>query len=259
MSPILQVSNLNRTFGAVIAASDINLSIFDQETVAIIGSNGAGKTTFVNMVSGYLKPSSGIIQFKEQDITGLPPRGVCKAGLCRSFQVAQLFPALTVLENMMIAFAMLHVGYSSFFNALDNRTSRSQSLEVLKNFGIADHADAKVGALAQGVRKLLDISMAMVSRPALLLLDEPTSGVAIDEKFALMEAVMTGVRESGAAVMFIEHDMEIVSRYANRTIAFYEGTVIADGATPAVLSDERVRKFIVGEIQEAAIAATGHD
>lgn len=259
MSPILKVSKLNRNFGAVVAASDVNLSIFDKEIVAVIGSNGAGKTTFVNMVTGYLKPTSGTIRFKEKDITGLSPKEVCQAGLCRSFQVAQLFPALTTLENMMIAFAMLQVGRSSFFRPLDNRKARARSLKVLESFGIADHADAKVKTLAQGVRKLLDISMAMVSRPALLLLDEPTSGVAIDEKFTLMETVMAGVCESGAAVMFIEHDMEIVSHFASRTVAFYEGTIIADGPTAIALSDDRVREFIVGEIQEAAITETAHD
>lgn len=256
---ILEVKNLNRRFGAVVAAADINLSIAEEEIVALIGSNGAGKTTFVNMVTGYLKPSGGSILFRGRNITSIAPREVCRAGLCRSFQVAQLFPALTALENMMIAFAMLQVDKSSYFKPLENSQARKRSLDVLESFGIANHADAKVGTLAQGVRKLLDISMAIVSRPALLLLDEPTSGVAIDEKFTLMETVMEGVRESKAATVFVEHDMEIVSHYASRTVAFYEGTIIADGPTNVVLTAPRVRKFIVGELQEAAITATHHD
>lgn len=258
MDTLLDVQHLHKSFGAVVAASDINFSIANQEVVAVIGSNGAGKTTFVNMVTGYLKPTGGVIRFKGHEVTGLVPRDLSRMGLCRSFQVAQLFPALTALENMMVAFAMLHVRCASFLRPLASRQARQESLDVLDRFGIAEHAHARVATLAQGVRKLLDISMAMVSAPALLLLDEPTSGVAIDEKFALMETVMDGVRASGAAVLFIEHDMEIVSHYAGRTAAFYEGTIIADGPTSQVLSDAKVRRYIVGELQEAAVAAMNH-
>lgn len=254
MKPILQVHDLNKTFGAVVAAANINIEVREGEVIAIIGSNGAGKTTFVNMVTGYLKPTTGKIDFLGKNITGQAPRTVCKSGLSRSFQVAQLFPSLTVLENMLVAFAALRVSAASFFVPLNNAHARTVAQQVLETFGIAEHANDPVNALAQGVRKLLDISMAMISKPSLLLLDEPTSGVAVDEKFPLMETVMAGVRSTGATVMFIEHDMEIVTRYANRVIAFYEGTIIADGPVAQVLADERVRRHIVGEIQGAVHA-----
>lgn len=254
MSPILKVTNLNRSFGAVVAASNINVELNKGEVVAVIGSNGAGKTTFVNMVTGYLKPSSGSVRFLDNEITGMAPRDICKSGLSRSFQVAQLFPSLTVIENMLVAFSSLRVNFTSFFRPLDNKTSRAEALQVLSNFGIEDHAESIVSTLPQGVRKLLDISMAMISKPSLLLLDEPTSGVAVEEKFPLMETVMNGVRKTDSTVMFIEHDMEIVTNYASRVIAFYDGQIIADDSVDHVLQDERVRKYIVGEIQEKTLA-----
>lgn len=259
MKIILEVSDLNKKFGEVTAAANINVSIHEKEVVAVIGSNGAGKTTFVNMVTGYLKPSSGRIQFRGNDITGLPPREVSRAGVCRSFQVAQLFPDLTVIENMMLSFAALKIRPTSFVVPLHSKIAESRAIEVLDNFGIANHAYSQVSTLAQGVRKLLDIAMAMVSRPPLLLLDEPTSGVAIEEKFALMDTVMAGVQRTESAVMFIEHDMEIVSKYATRVIAFYDGRIIANGPTKEALSNDKVREFIIGEIQEAAVAGIKHD
>jgi len=255
MNPVLQVTELNKSFGAVVAAANINVTIHEQEVVAVIGSNGAGKTTFVNMVTGYLKPTSGRIQFRGNDITGRAPREVSRTGICRSFQVAQLFPDLTVMENMMLAFATLQVGAASFFRPLQSEAARVRAMEVLGDFGIAVHAHSQVSALAQGVRKLLDIAMALVSRPPLLLLDEPTSGVAIEEKFGLMDTVMAGVQRSGSTVMFIEHDMDIVSRYASRVIAFYDGRIIADAATEFALADPQVRQFVIGESHAAAGAS----
>lgn len=247
MTAVLEAKDLNMTFGAVTAAVDINVTISEDEVVAVIGANGAGKTTFINMVTGYLKPSSGTILFKGTNITGWAPRQVSRAGICRSFQVAQLFQELTAIENMMLAFAAMQVSSASFFRPMHHAAARRQCMEVLETFDIAQHAEARVGTLAQGVRKLLDIAMAMVSRPALLLLDEPTSGVAIDEKFPLMDTVMSGVRSFNSSVMFIEHDIEIVSRYASRVIAFYNGKILVDALPDAALADQTVRQFIVGD------------
>lgn len=253
MTAVLETRDLNKTFGAVTAATDVNVSIDRDEVVAVIGANGAGKTTFVNMVTGYLRPTSGTILFQGQDITGKPPRQLSRLGICRSFQIAQLFQELTALENMMLASAAMRIGPASFLRPLHNAAARRQALEILDTFRIAEHAHAQVRTLAQGVRKLLDIAMAMVERPALLLLDEPTSGVAIDEKFALMDTVMAGVRETfGSTILFIEHDTEIVSRYASRVIAFYSGTVLIDAAPDVALADPQVRQYIVGSIHTGA-------
>ena len=245
-SPILEVRGLAKTFGAVTAARDIDVDIHEAELVGVIGSNGAGKTTFVNMVTGYLKPSAGSIRFNGRDITGFAPRQTTRAGIGRSFQIAQLFPGLTVLDNMLIALGMLDEGRLSWLAPLHTAKRERDAIAVLDKYAIGKHATDQVSTLSQGVRKLLDIAMATVSAPPLVLLDEPTSGVAIDDKFALMENVMGAVRSSGAACLFIEHDMEIVARYASRVMAFYDGRILADGPMQQVLDNADVRQYVIG-------------
>lgn len=246
MSAILETQALSKSFGAVVAAAEINVSVAEGEVVGVIGANGAGKTTFINMVTGYLKPSAGSIRFRGRDITGLPPRRVVRAGICRSFQVSQLFRELSVLDNMLIALGMLRERVLSWLAPLHTRAREDEARKVLARYTIEDYSDHQVATLPQGVRKLLDIAMATVSAPAVLLLDEPTSGVASEEKFGLMDTVMAPVRDSGAACLFIEHDMEIVERYAARVIAFYDGRILADGPTAGALADPEVRKYVIG-------------
>lgn len=246
---LLESRNLTKSFGAVVAAGDINITIYEQEIVGVIGSNGAGKTTYINMVTGYLKPTSGEISFQGTDITGKHPREVTKIGICRSFQIAQLFMELSVMDNMLVALSMNAKGGLPFLKPMHNAADIEQATQVLAAYKIDQYAYDQVTTLPQGVRKLLDIAMAMVSKPPLLLLDEPTSGVAIEEKFDLMDTVMDAVKASQASAMFVEHDMEIVSRYADRVIAFYDGRVIADGPTAEVLKDPEVKQYVIGEIQ----------
>jgi len=246
MSALLKTVHLERSFGAVIAATDINVELNSGEIVGVIGSNGAGKTTFINMVTGYTQPSGGDILVRGQSIVGKSTREVSLAGVGRSFQVAQLFQQLTVLDNMLIA-----IGYSvdrkmSFLKPLRSADKISKALAVLSDYDIEQYAEEVVSTLPQGVRKLLDIAMAMLSDPSLMLLDEPTSGVAIEDKFILMDTVMKAVRKSGAATLFVEHDMEVVLRYADRVLAFYDGRVLADGPTHEVLSTPKVQELVVG-------------
>jgi branched-chain amino acid transport system ATP-binding protein len=246
VATLLEVRGLCKNFGAVIAAKDINADIHAAEVVGVIGSNGAGKTAFINMVTGYLKPTAGTIRFQGRDITGLPPRAITRAGVGRSFQIAQLFPGLTVLDNMLNALGMLREGRLSWLAPMHTAAREKDALEVLARYAIDKHAPDPVSTLSQGVRKLLDIAMSTVSTPPLVLLDEPTSGVAIDDKFALMDNVMGAVRASGAGCLFVEHDMEIVGRYAKRVMAFYEGRILADGPTQQVLDNPEVRQFVIG-------------
>ena len=246
MSAILEAKGLSKSFGAVTAAKDINITVHEREIVGVIGANGAGKTTFINMVTGYLKPTEGSIVFRGKDITGLLPRQVVRTGVCRSFQVSQLFRELTVLEHMLVAIGMLRARRLSWLTPLHSPTHDAHAREMLARYTIEQHAGAVVSTLPQGVRKLLDIAMATVAEPALLLLDEPTSGVAIEEKFPLMQTVMSQVGASKAACLFVEHDMEIVERYAQRVIAFYEGRVLADGPVSDVLANDEVRKYVIG-------------
>ncbi|GGC05391.1 ABC transporter ATP-binding protein [Marinobacterium zhoushanense] len=246
MSALLETRNLERSFGAVTAAVDINVSINAGEVVGVIGSNGAGKTTFINMVTGYLKPSAGEILVDGRSIVGLQPRAVVRAGVGRSFQVAQLFPELSVLDNVLVALGLSVDRKLTLLRPLHSQKRRRKALEILAEYEIAGHADEVVATLPQGVRKLLDIAMAMLSSPRLMLLDEPTSGVAIEDKFALMETVMNRVRKSNAATLFVEHDMDVVQRYADRVLAFYDGRILADGTTAKVLSDPKVQELVVG-------------
>jgi branched-chain amino acid transport system ATP-binding protein len=236
---ILVTENLQKRFGAVTAATDVNLAFAPDSVVSLIGANGAGKTTFLNMVTGYLRPDSGRIRFAGHDLVGRSPRAITGLGLSRSFQIPQLFHSLSVRENLFVA-----EGIAAAERAADSTDT------LLERFGLAEYAERPAGLLPEGVRKLLDVAMALVSRPKLLLLDEPTSGVAADEKFAIMDLVMAAVR--GVTVLFVEHDMDIVSRYAQRVVAFYDGRVIADGAPAEVLVAPEVRRYVIGEDVRAA-------
>jgi branched-chain amino acid transport system ATP-binding protein len=248
MNPVLVAAGVNRNFGAVIAAADINVAIERGSVVGLIGANGAGKTTFVNMVTGYLKPTNGSIRFDGHELTRLEPRRVTQLGVSRSFQIPQLFNSLSVRENLLVAVGIVAAAAHAWAHSdLAPERAGGATDEMLERFGLAAYRDRPAGLLPEGVRKLLDVAMGLVTRPRLLLLDEPTSGVSADEKFAIMDLVMAAVRGAGVTVLFVEHDMEVVARYAARVIAFADGRIIADGAPDGVLRDPEVRKFVIGE------------
>jgi len=247
MTAILEVRDLGKSFGSVTAARDLDVVIAPRETVGIIGANGAGKTTFVNLITGYLKPSSGRILFDGRDITDLSPREITRLGVCRSFQVPQIFPTLTVLDNMAIALGIAHRGKGAIWRPLRTRRLLERAEAVLEQYRIAEYRDALARTLPQGVRKLLDIAMAVAREPRLVLLDEPTSGISVEEKYDLMEVVMGALKAADLTVLFVEHDMEIVERFADRVLAFYDGTVIADGPPATTLHDDKVVEYVVGQ------------
>ena len=248
MSAILEAQGLNKSFGAVVAASDINVSVARDSVTGLIGSNGAGKTTFINMVTGYMKPATGTIRFDGHDITPLAPRRITQLGIARSFQIPQLFNALTVRDNLLAAVGIVAAAAARWAHgSITHGRAASVTDEILARFGLDAYRDKPAGVLPEGVRKLLDIAMALVVKPKILLLDEPTSGVSADEKFGIMDVVMGAVKADRVTVLFVEHDMDIVSRYAQRVLAFYDGRIIADGAPQAVLKDAEVRKYVIGE------------
>jgi branched-chain amino acid transport system ATP-binding protein len=257
---ILEASGLNKNFGAVIAASNITAAFEQDAVVGLIGTNGAGKTTFVNMVTGYLEPDSGTITFQGRDITRLEPRDITQLGICRSFQIPQLYNSLSVLDNLLVGFGILlrNAGLGGYFAAADpvvpghGLRSVEAADRLLERFGLTAYRDKTAQVLPGGIRKLLDICMAMVVKPKVLLLDEPTSGVAAEEKFGIMDLIMQAVRAEGATVLFVEHDMEVVSRYSQRVLAFYDGRIICDAPPEVALNDEEVRKYVVGRQHGAA-------
>jgi branched-chain amino acid transport system ATP-binding protein len=258
MSAILSVSDLEKSFGSVVAARDISVEVPPEQTVGIIGANGAGKTTFVNMITGHLTPSKGSIRFEGNDITGLPSRAITRLGISRSFQVAQVFPTMTVIENLRVASAIARGQgnlYQRYFAPLDAPESVAEADAALELFQISRYRNLRAATLPQGVRKLLDIAMAVAGAPRLLLLDEPTSGISIEEKFGLMEVVMSALKTRRMTVLFVEHDMDIVGRFADRVLAFYDGTVIADESPEQVLADAKVQLLISGSVRAGAVHA----
>jgi branched-chain amino acid transport system ATP-binding protein len=246
VNPVLSVRGLEKRFGAVVAADALSIDIAAGQKVSLIGANGAGKTTFVNMVTGYLKPDSGSIALDGMDIARRSPRNVARLGISRSFQIPQLFIELTASENLAVAVSGMRTQALSFHSPAEAQGRRDKAIELLERFGLADLADRPISELAGGVRKLVDIAMALVRRPKLLLLDEPTSGVSAEEKFATMDRVIHAVAPDAATIVFVEHDMEIVSRYADRVVAFYQGRILADGDPHDVLKDAEVRRYVTG-------------
>jgi branched-chain amino acid transport system ATP-binding protein len=250
--PLLQAENLGKRFGAVVAAAEIHVRVQPGERVSLIGSNGAGKTTFVNMITGYLKPDAGRIHFDGRDITALQPRAIVGLGVARSFQIPQLFGELSVRDNMLVSGAC-HDTHLSFWHSARRIDAIERAEHLLQRFGLAEHRDRRVVELPGGVRKLLDIAMALTVRPKLLLLDEPTSGVSAEEKFPMMDTIIGALgAERDTTVLFVEHDMDIVARYADRVIAFYSGRIIADDVPAVALATDDVRRYVTGELLQEA-------
>jgi branched-chain amino acid transport system ATP-binding protein len=249
MTALLSARGLHKSFGAVVAAKDVSLAAKRGERVGLIGNNGAGKTTFVNMVTGYIKPDEGAILLDGIDITGLAPRLVSRHGVSRSFQMPQLFASMTPEENLLIALGIGQPQRLSAWRPARTAEIRAELEDLLRRFRLEEYRDRPIAALPGGVRKLVDIAMAVTRRPKLLLLDEPTSGVAAEEKFPLMDVIMAALAGADVAVLFVEHDMEIVQRYAERVLAFHDGRVIADDAPAAVLGNAEVQRYVTGIVQ----------
>ena len=228
--PVLNVTGVQKSFGAVTAAKDIAVKVPEGAVYSLIGTNGAGKTTFVNMVTGYLKPDSGSIRFHDREIVGLSPCRITQLGIHRSFQIPQLCNELTAEENMLVAAAIHGNGRPSFLKPAHTSGARDRALATLERFRIAEHRNRLIPELSGGVKKLLDIAMAMAGETRLMLRDEPTSGVASDEKFPIMDLVIEALRAEGVTVIFVEHDMDIGIRYSDLVRAGDDGLMIAEDA-----------------------------
>ncbi|MBC7942055.1 MAG: ABC transporter ATP-binding protein [Chitinophagaceae bacterium] len=253
--PLLSAKGLVKRFGAVVAAEDIHIDVPAGQRLSVIGSNGAGKTTFVNMVTGYLHPDAGRIELDGEDITHYAHPRIARLGICRSFQIPQLCLELTLRENLLVAVAASG-GRPSLWRAADDAPAQARADRLMQRFGLEGDAERPVLELAGGVRKLVDIAMALARKPRLLLLDEPTSGVSADEKFPAMRRVMDALAGEAATVIFVEHDMDIVAEFSERVIAFYSGRVIADGTPAEVLANADVQKHVTGGAGQASGAPT---
>jgi branched-chain amino acid transport system ATP-binding protein len=252
---LLQARDLRLAFGGVKAADGVDLDVRRGEFLAIIGPNGAGKTTFLNMVTGYLRPQAGTIAYEGESILGLAPRAIVRRGIGRSFQLPQLFAEHTVLENVALAVAARE-GVWSPLRPLLRPAWRKEATEILARFGLAALAGARADALNEGARKLTDIAMAVALKPRLLLMDEPTSGVAAAEKMAIVETLARVLRATGVTAVFVEHDMEVVERFADRVAVWSQGRIAALGPPGAVLADPAVQREVIG-IEGPGGAAAG--
>ncbi len=246
MSALLQTRDLQLAFGAVVVADHIDFELHEGERLAVIGQNGAGKTTFINICTGLIRPTAGQVFFDGREVTKLAPRQIALRGMVRSFQLPQLFSEHTVRDCVRIASAGKH-GKLGLWTPLAEAVPAEEVDHVLDMVGLLPRADEISGALPEGQRKLLDIAMALILKPRLLILDEPTSGVSTDEKHGLMATIMRALDEQKVTAIFVEHDVDIVSTYATRVAAWIAGKVAADGKPADVLADPLIRANVIGE------------
>ncbi len=245
---VLRTEGLRKSFGEMRAVDGVDFVVGDQQLVALVGSNGAGKTTLVNLISGLLMPDAGTVRFGEREVTSLSPYDRIKAGIARSFQIVNLFDALTTLDNIRLTiFARDGKVRKAFEFAEHDGDVRAEAEEVLAAFGLADKRDLLAGGLAQGERKLLDVAVAYALRPQLILLDEPTSGVGTREKSTIMDTISGVVRSRGLSAVIVEHDMDVVFRYSDRIFMMHEGRVFAEGTPHEIRQDKRVAATLLGQ------------
>ena len=243
---LLSTRGLSLKFGGVVAADGIDFDLMPGERLAVVGQNGAGKTTFINICTGYIKATSGQVFFDGAEVTGQSPRAITRRGLGRSFQLPQVFTEHTVRECLLLAASAVKQK-SGIWRPLAKAVDADEVDATLELLQLHGRAHDLSGSLPEGQRKLLDVAMALVLRPKLMIMDEPTSGVSSDEKHQLMEVLMRALDERKVTSIFVEHDIDIVRRYATRLAAWIAGKVAADGRPDEVLRDPVVIKNVIGE------------
>jgi branched-chain amino acid transport system ATP-binding protein len=249
MTTLLETRGVSKSFGGFRALADISLAIGDGELVSVVGPNGAGKTTLVNTVTGLLPPTAGEVLFKGEDIAGIGPVRLAERGLVRSFQLIQIFPALTVTETIASAVVSRQNKRWRLFSSVAADTAVDDRVrEVAGIFGLTGRLDAIAGTLSQGEKKLLDIASAFALDPQIILLDEPTSGVSTAEKHGIMKTLIAAGKQAGVkAILLVEHDMDLVAAYSSRIIALSGGEVIADLPPDRFFADPHLIATVIGK------------
>jgi branched-chain amino acid transport system ATP-binding protein len=244
-SAILQVSNLAKAFDGVRAVDGVTFAVAAGELVALIGPNGAGKTTCFNLVNGQLKPDAGAIQLAGQHIEGESPEAIARRGVGRTFQVAATFASMTVRDNVVLAL-LAHAGkHGAMFSGSAAEFSE-QADTLLARVGCLELADTHCATLAYGNAKRVELALALAGEPRLLLMDEPTAGMAQNSRGKLMRLASTLAKRDGIAVLFTEHDMDVVFGFADRVIVLDRGLIIAEGTPAAIRADPRVQGVYLG-------------
>ena len=243
--PVISVRGLTKRFGSHTAVDGVDLDIGPGQLLAMIGPNGAGKTTCFNTINGQLAADGGQVIFKGQDISRLKPRDIYRRGVGRTFQIAQTYGSMTVLENVQVALLSHH---RRLLNCWQRASAAyaDEAMALLQRVGMADQAGRGCGVLAYGDVKRVELAIALANDPQLLLMDEPTAGMAPKERTALMQLTADIVRERGLAVLFTEHDMDVVFMHADDVIVLNHGKLIAKGKPQDVRDDAHVREVYLG-------------
>ena len=249
---VLEADGLAKRFGGVRAVDGVSFSVAAGELVALIGPNGAGKTTCFNMLMGQLSPDAGRVVALGTDVTGWPPRRIWRLGVGRTVQITQTFPSFTVRENVQVALLSHHRRLLTLLPAAGN-LYRDEALALLDRVGMATLADRPCALLAYGDLKRVELAMALANRPRLLLMDEPTAGMAPRERQDLMRLAADTARRDGIGVLFTEHDMDVVFGHADRVLVMSRGRLIAEGSPQAVRRDPQVQAVYLG-VEEAEVA-----
>jgi branched-chain amino acid transport system ATP-binding protein len=243
---LLQVRGLEKRFGGLRAVGGVDLDVEPAERRAIIGPNGAGKTTLFNLITGYLQPDGGTVRFAGKDITGRPTYRIAKAGIARAFQITSIFPGLTVFRNVQLG-RLAEAGETArLFGSVEDRHAEAVG-EILEDCGLAGMAREQAGNLSHGDQRALELAISLAMEPKLLLLDEPTAGMAPEETARTMKLVRRIADERRLTVLFCEHDMDVVFGTADRILVMNMGTPLAEGTPDEIRSDPEVKKVYLGE------------
>lgn len=262
-NPVLEVIDLCKAFGGVVAVDQLSFTVARGELLAMIGPNGAGKTTCFNMLNGQLKPDTGHVLLQGKSITGLHPRQVWRLGVGRTFQITATYSSMTVIENVQMALISHHRKSLSLFTKA-SKLYTTQAHDLLTLVGMESQAERSAGILAYGDLKRLELAIALAHKPVLLLMDEPTAGMAPGERIALMQLTADIVRQQGLSVLFTEHDMDVVFNHADRIMVLNRGALIAEGEADSIRANQRVQEVYLGggsmfNASEAAKASAGND
>jgi branched-chain amino acid transport system ATP-binding protein len=243
----LQTEKLTKYFGDTHAVDKVDFAIGEGEVVSLIGSNGAGKTSLVNLISGLLQPDSGRIVFRGEDISNQSVQDRIRGGIARSFQIVNLFDELTVVDNVALSIFAREGKTRWLFTLADHYGAIwEEAHDILRQFGLDPKAKQLAGGISQGERKLLDVAVAYALKPQLLFLDEPTSGVSTREKAPIMDVISSIVRSHRITAVVIEHDMDIIFKYSDRIVVMHQGLILASGSPEEIRSNESVKDAVFG-------------
>ena len=242
---MLRVESVYKSFGDFTAVKGAELRVGKGELVAVIGPNGAGKTTLFNLICGQLRPDRGKILFKDRDITGLPPHKICRQGIARSFQIANIFHRLTVFRNVQVAIISRQKKEKRLFKSIDEY-ARVETEAILRSVGLYEIRDRIAGTLSHGEQRILEIAIALGNEPELLILDEPTAGMSSDETKRTMGLIKELSEARGLTILFCEHDMDVVFNVADQIMVMHHGETLIQDIPERVKADRRVQEAYLG-------------